>query len=60
MPPAFCSHLPVPTPTMFSPAASHRQSSVAGSTYAQLLAIALSPLPMAYVAMTAADISRLG
>ena len=60
IPPAFCSHLPVPTPTMLSSTASHRQSSVAGSTYVQLLAIALSPLPMAYVAMTAAEISRLG
>src|SRR5215208_1505028 len=60
MPPAFCSHLPVPTPMMLSPAAAQRQTSVAGSTYVQSLASGPSPLPIAYVAITAAEISRLG
>src|SRR5215218_3579079 len=60
IPPAFWSHLPVPTPTMLSPAASQRQTSVAGSTYVQSLASGLPPLPIAYVAITAAEISRLG
>ena len=60
MPPTFCSHFPVPAPTMFMNTASHRQMSVAVSTYVQSLAIGLSPLPTTNVAITAVDMSRLG
>ena len=59
-PPAFCSHLPVPTPTMFISTASHRQARVALSTYVQSFASAVSPLPITKVAITAVEISRLG
>ena len=60
MPPAFCSHLPVPTPTMFIKTAIHKVPSVTGSTYIQLSLSPLALFPNMKVAMTAAEISRFG
>ena len=45
---------------MFSAAASHSAASATDSTYVQLSPNAVPPLPIAYVAMTAVEMSRFG
>ena len=60
VPPTFCSHRPVCTPTMFIPTASHIPTSVTGSTYVHRSPSPLSPAPNAQGAMDATKMQQAG